>query len=108
MRLKKLIRKLERLNIVFQDQNGRNGAYPEYFGENRDGYMFITDTTNNQYLWFVVEVRQDYFNVDVMQTDTVKQCTIDIEMCCNLSYREMVDYILDTIRCFSISTTNYA
>ena len=108
MKMKKLIRKLERLNIVFQDQNGRNGAYPEYFGENRDGYMFITDTTNNQYLWFVVEVRQDYFNVDVMQTDTVKQCTIDIEMCCNLSYREMVDYILDTIRCFNISTTNYA
>ena len=108
MRLKKLIRNLERLNIVFQNQNGRNGAYSEYFGENRDGYMFITDTTNNQYLWFVVEVRQDYFNVDVMQTDTAKQCTIDIEMCCNLSYREMVDYILDTIRCFNISTTNYA
>ena len=108
MRLKKLIRKLERLNIVFQDQNGRNGAYPEYFGENRDGYMFITDTINNQYLWFVVEVRKDYFNIDVMKTDTAKQCTVDIEMCCNLSYREMVDYILNTIRCFSISTTNYA
>lgn len=108
MRLKKLIRNLERLNIVFQDQNGRNGAYPEYFGENRDGYMFITDTTNNQYLWFVVEVRKDYFNIDVMKTDTAKQCTTDIEMCCNLSYKEMVDYILDTIRCFNISTTNYA
>ena len=106
--MKKLIRKLERLNIVFQDQNGRNGAYPEYFGEDRDGYMFITDTTNNQYLWFVVEVRKDYFNIDVMKTDIAKQCTIDIEMCCNLSYREMVDYILDTIRCFNISTTNYA
>ena len=98
---KKLIRRLERLNIAFQSQNGRDGAYPEYFGENRDGYMFITDIVNNNHLWFVVEMRKDYFNVDVMRTDTVKQCTTDIEMCCNLSYREMIDYILETIRCFS-------
>lgn len=101
MRPKKLIRRLERLNIAFQSQNGRDGAYPEYFGENRDGYMFITDTVNNHHLWFVVEMRKDYFNVDVMKTDTVEQCTTDIEMCCNLSYREMIDYILETIEYFS-------
>lgn len=101
MRPKKLIRRLERLNIAFQSQSGRDGAYPEYFGENRDGYMFITDTVNNNHLWFVVEMRKDYFNVDVMRTDTVKQCTTDIEMCCNLSYREMIDYILETIEYFS-------
>lgn len=103
MRLKKLIRNLERLNIVFQNQNGRDGAYPEYFGENRDGYMFITDTVNDYYLWFVIEVRDNYFNVDVMKTDTAKQCTIDIEMCCNLSYKEMTEYILDTIKHFDTS-----
>lgn len=101
MRPKKLIRRLERLNIAFQSQSGRDGAYPEYFGENRDGYMFITDTVNNNHLWFVVEMRKDYFNVDVMKTDTVEQCTTDIEMCCNLSYREMIDYILETIEYFS-------
>ena len=103
MRLKKLIRNLERLNIVFQNQNGRDGAYPDYFGENRDGYMFITDTSDSYYLWFVIEVRDNYFNVDVMKTDTVRQCTIDIEMCCNLSYKEMTDYILDTIKHFDTS-----
>ena len=103
MRLKKLIRNLERLDIVFQNQNGRDGAYPEYFGENRDGYMFITDTVNDYYLWFVIEVRDNYFNVDVMKTDAVKQCTIDIEMCCNLSYKEMTEYILDTIKHFDTS-----
>lgn len=94
MKSKKLIKKLECLNLEFQSQNGRDGAYPEYFGESRDGYMFITDTINDCYLWFVVEVRDNYFNVDVMKTDTVRQCTIDIEMCCNLSYRDMVEYIL--------------
>ena len=103
MRLKKLIRKLERLNIVFQNQNGRDGAYPDYFGESRDGYMFITDTSDDYYLWFVIEVRDNYFNVDVMKTDAVKQCTIDIEMCCNLSYKEMAEYILDTIKHFDTS-----
>ena len=103
MRVKKLIRNLERLNIEFQSQNGKDGAYPEYFGENRDGYMFITDTSDDYYLWFVVEVRDNYFNVDVMKTDTVRQCTIDIEMCCNLSYKEMIDYILDTIKHFDTS-----
>lgn len=101
MKPKKLIRNLERLNIIFQNQNGRNGAYPEYFGEDRDGYMFITDTVNNHHLWFVVEMRKNYFNVDVMRTDTAKQYTTDIEMCCNLSYREMIDYILETIKYFS-------
>ena len=103
MKLKKLIRNLERLNIVFQNQNGRDGAYPDYFGENRDGYMFITDTSDDYYLWFVIEVRDNYFNVDVMKTDTVRQCTIDIEMCCNLSYKEMTEYILDTIKHFDTS-----
>lgn len=98
MKPRKMIRKLEGLNIVFQGQNGKYGAYPEYFGENRDGYMFITNTVNNHHLWFVVEVRGDHFNVDVMETDTLREYTTDIELCCNLSYKEMIKYITDTIQ----------
>ena len=85
-------------DIKFQSQNGKDGAYPEYFGENRDGYMFITDTISNHHLWFVVEVRGDHFNVDVMETDTLREYTTDIELCCNLSYKEMIKYITDTIQ----------
>lgn len=98
MKPKKMIKKLESLNIIFQSQNGKDGAYPEYFGENRDGYMFITNTVNNHHLWFVVEMRKDYFNVNVMDTNVVRECTTDIELCCNLSYKEMADYIVDTMR----------
>lgn len=100
MKPKKMIKRLEKLNIKFESQNGENGAYPEYFGENRDGYMFTTDTFNGRYLWFVVELRKDYFNVDVMETNITKQCTRDIETCCNLSYEEMLDYIPNTIEEF--------
>ena len=103
MKLKKLIRNLERLNIEFQSQNGRDGAYPDYFGENRDGYMFITDTINDCYLWFVVDIRKHHFNVDVLKTDMVKQCTTAVELCCNLSYRDMVEYILGMIKLFDTS-----
>ena len=103
MKSKKLIKKLECLNLEFQSQNGRDGAYPEYFGENRDGYMFITDTINDCYLWFVVDIRKHYFNVDVLKTDMVKQCTTAVELCCNLSYRDMVEYILGMIKLFDTS-----
>lgn len=47
---KKLIKKLECLSLEFQSQNGKDGAYPDYFGENKDGYMFITDTSDDYYL----------------------------------------------------------
>lgn len=103
MKLKKLIRNLERLNLEFQSQSGRDGAYPEYFGENRDGYMFITDTINDCYLWFVVDIRKHHFNVDVLKTDMVKQCTTAVELCCNLSYRDMVEYILGMVKLFDTS-----
>lgn len=103
MKLKKLIRNLECLNLEFQSQNGKDGAYPEYFGENRDGYMFITDTINDCYLWFVVDIRKHHFNVDVLKTDMAKQCTTAIELCCNLSYRDMVEYILGMIKLLDTS-----
>ena len=100
---KKLIKKLECLNLEFQSQNGRDGAYPDYFGESKDGYMFTTDIIGDCYLWFIVDIRKHHFNVDVLKTDMVKQCTTAVQLCCNLSYRDMVEYILGMINLFDTS-----